>query len=158
MIAALRIALTALFSLAASAALATPIDWRFSERDLDVDGASLLRFEFAILDLPDGDLLRVSCQSNGDAHFQVLLKTSDAQKSPLTLRFLERGKVSFVQAGPLVYRPLKGIHKHVPSGLLPRMVAADALRVSIDMGLNWHFLTLDSTRSVLPALSCYKQT
>lgn len=139
-----------------AAVQAAPLEWQNFLRKLDLGGGQATKLEYAILPLPDGNQVRVSCTGTREPHFQVLLKTSDAQKSPLTFRIVEGGKVEFWAVGPLVYRQLKGIHRAVPAGGLNRLMKSETLRVSINNGLHWHDVAQDSTRAVLPELTCFK--
>ena len=144
----------------ATSAMSDDLSWRNQTRELSFDGSSrnTLKLEFLIVDLPNGDQFRLACQGTGKKFpvFQVLLRSSDARKAPLTLRLTEGGTEHTLNLGPLVYRQLEGIRAPVPAGLLDRMVKADRMRFSINNGLHWHHVTADSTAAVLPELSCYK--
>ncbi len=141
-----------------TSASANQLEWRDSVRKLAFDETTSMTLEYFIIDLPNGDQFRLTCQGVGTKKpvFQVVFQESDAQKSSLTMDLTENGTDTRLRLGPLVYRSLEGIRRAVPEGLLDRIVAAEQMRFTINNGLHWHEVSPQSTEAVLPRLSCYK--
>jgi len=140
-------------------AQAEPLEWQDKVRKLAFDETSSMTLEFMILNMPNGDQFRLTCQlDKGHKRpvFQVLLKSSDAQKAMVSLILGEGASQEQVDVGPLVYRSLEGIRAAAPEGILDRMTKADWMMVKID-GQDWQNVNQDSSAAVLPRLSCFKK-
>jgi hypothetical protein len=142
----------------ASAALAEPLAWRDATRTLAFDENSSMTLEFMIVDMPNGDQLRLTCQLDKGRKrpvFQVLFQESDAQRAVVSVILGEGAKQEQVDVGPLVYRSLEGIRAPAPEGVLARMKDADWMMVKMT-GSDWQNVNQESSAAVLPRLRCFR--